>query len=35
MRRYTALRRKMLTAFGEELDFTLADLGRPGAGPAG
>jgi DNA-binding SARP family transcriptional activator len=26
VRRYTALRHRMLTTFGEELDFTLADL---------
>jgi len=26
VRRYTALRRRMMTVFGEDLDFTLADL---------
>jgi DNA-binding SARP family transcriptional activator len=26
LRRYTALRRRMMTVFGEDLDFTLADL---------
>jgi DNA-binding SARP family transcriptional activator len=28
VRRYTALRRRMMTVFGEDLDFTLADLQR-------
>jgi DNA-binding SARP family transcriptional activator len=26
VRRYTALRRRMLGVFGEDLDFTLADV---------